>query len=107
MSVDVGEPSLDAVVPEGKRFVIEAKKMEDGGIEIVDREDVLHCLVTEFISSTMTYPGPDPCSREPCSEAVRIMVSALGALLEHGHAAEFSAPHHQGVLEQSPLLEIL
>ena len=36
MSVYVGESSLDAVVPEGERFVIEAKKMENGGVEIVD-----------------------------------------------------------------------
>ena len=106
MSVHVGESSLDAIVFEGEGFVIEAKEVEDGGIEVVDGKDVLHCLVTEFIGSAVAHPGLDACSREPGSEAVGVVVAPFRSLLKHGHAAEFSTPDHQGVLEEPALLEI-
>ena len=35
MTVDVGESAVDAVLAEGQAFVVDAQKMQDGGVEVV------------------------------------------------------------------------
>ncbi len=34
--MDVGEAAVDAVVPDGEPFVIDAQLMKEGGVDVVD-----------------------------------------------------------------------
>src|SRR5438445_4609193 len=53
----------------------------------------------------------DAATRQPNREGLRMMIAAqfapgVGIAFDHGRAAEFTAPKHESVLEQSPLLQI-
>jgi hypothetical protein len=45
LTLDVGEAALDAVVFEAELFEIQTKEVKDGGIEVVERVDVLDRLL--------------------------------------------------------------
>ncbi|MFM1944027.1 MAG: hypothetical protein RI897_3009 [Verrucomicrobiota bacterium] len=47
--MDVGEAAFDAVVIEAKSFVVESEEVEDGGMEVVDGDDVIGGFVAEVI----------------------------------------------------------
>ena len=53
-----------------------------------------------YDNMTETRPGDVVFSfKDTYIKAVGIVVAALGALLEHGHASEFGAPNHQVVFQ--------
>ncbi len=47
--MDVCEASFDAVVVEAESFVVESEEVEDGGVEVMDGDDVIGGLVAEVI----------------------------------------------------------
>ena len=57
VSLDVGQPPLDAVVVEGQLLVIEPKQVQDGRIEIVQRVDVLDRLLPELVCDAVADAG--------------------------------------------------
>ena len=102
----IRETALDPVVLEGQSFVVETEEMKDGGIEVVDGEDIFDGLASEFIGHAMAETAFHAGSGKPAREAVRIVVAALGTFLKHRHAAKFGAPDDKGFIEQTALLEI-
>ena len=88
MTVNVGETALDAVVVEGEALVVEAKEVEDRGVEIVRGEDVFASLEAKLIGGPVAYAALHARPGEPGGEAVGVVVAAVGAGLEHRHAAE-------------------
>ena len=63
-------------------------------------------LLAEFVGHAVADAGLHAGAGQPAGEAVGIVVAALGALLEHRHAAELGAPDDERVLEQAALLEV-
>ena len=106
MSVDIGEPPLEAVVEDAEVFVVKAEEVEHGGMEVVERVGVLNGVESEFIGGAMADTGLDAGSGQYGAETTGVVVAALGPFLEHRHAAEFGAPKDQSVLQQAALLEV-
>jgi hypothetical protein len=54
LALDVGEAAGDAVVFEGEAFVVETEEVEDGGVEVVERVDVLDRALAEVVGGSVT-----------------------------------------------------
>ena len=106
VAVDVGEASLEAVVIKGQPLVVEAKQVQDCGVQIVDGGDVLLRLPTKRIGSTVSITALDAGPGDPGGEAVGIVVAAAGSFLKSGHAAKLGAPDNQRILKQAALFQV-
>ena len=80
VAVDVGEASLETVVIKGQPLVVEAKKVQDRGVQIVDGGDVLLSLPAKQIRCTVCVTALDASTGKPSGEAVGIVVAAAGPL---------------------------
>ena len=79
VAVDVGEASLEAVVIKGQPLVVQAKQVQDRGVQIVDGGDVLLRLPAKQIRCTVCVTALDASAGKPSGEAVGIVVAAAGA----------------------------
>ena len=82
VAVDVGEASLEAVVIKGQPLVVEAKKVQDCGVQIVDGGDVLLSLPAKQIRCTVCVTALDASAGKPSGEAVGIVVGGRWPLFE-------------------------
>ena len=92
--MDVGEAAFDAVVVEAELFVVEPQEVEDGGVEVVDGDDVFGGSVAEVVGGAVGVGSLDPRAGQEGGEAGGVVVASAGAFLEGGHATEFGAPNH-------------
>jgi len=106
MSMDIGKPTLEAVMEDGEAFVIQPQEVEHGGVEVMERVDIFDGFESKFIGGAMADAGLDAGSGQYGGETTGVVVAALGPFLEHRHAAEFGAPKDQSVLQQAALLEV-
>ena len=102
---DVGEAEIAAGGVEREPTVIEAEQVENGGVEIVHVHGILDGGVAEFVGLAEGKPVAHAATGEPNSEALGIMVAAVGALGEWS-AAELTSPPNKRILEQPARLEI-
>ena len=103
MAFHIRQSPLHAVVLEGEALVVEAEEVEDGGVEVVERVDVLHRALAEVVGHAVADAGLHARAREPAGEAIGVVVAALRALLEEGHPAKLRAPDDERVLQQAAL----
>ena len=77
MPMHICEAALGSVVLKGQGFVVEAEEMKDGGVEVVDGENVFHGFASEFVGDTVAettfHAGPG----KPAGEAIGIVVATL------------------------------
>lgn len=85
---------------------VEAQLMEDRGMEIGDVMTVLHRVEPEFIGGAVGDASPDASAGQPDRKPIRMMIPTIAALRPR-RAPELGPPNHKGLLEQSPLLQIL
>src|SRR5437867_3226764 len=100
-AVYVGQPALDSVVIIAQALMVDAKQVQDGGVQVVNGRDVLHSLVAEVIGCAVTeslfYASP----RQPHGEAVWIVIAAIGPFLERRHAPKLRHPNNQRALQKA------
>src|SRR5690348_15126789 len=77
LAVYVGKATLAAVVVVGQLLVVETEKAEHGGVEVVDRRDVLLRFVAEGIGGAVARAGLHAGAGQPGGEAERIVVPAF------------------------------
>src|SRR5262245_21339842 len=91
--------------------VIDAQAVQDGRIEVVDRDRIAHDVVAEIIRLADGHATFDAASRQPKSEAARMMIAAIVVrselALRVDSTPEFPAPDDESVLEHTALLEVL
>src|SRR3954454_10375607 len=88
-------------------LMIDAEEVQEGGVEIVNGGDVLHGPVAEVVGGAVAEAAFHTRSGHPDGEAVRIMITTVGAFLKGGHAAKFGHPNDEGVLHQAARLHVL
>src|SRR5690349_16614779 len=67
---------------------------------------ILHNIEAELISLSNACAGFDSAACHPHGECVGVVISSVGAALDHWCAAEFAAPDDNGVFQQSALLQV-
>ncbi len=88
MSMNIGQAAIDSIVVIGKSLVIQAEKVEDGGMKVMRSGNVLDGFETEFVCTAVGYARLDARSRKPTRKAMRIVVAPVGAHLEHRHTSK-------------------
>ena len=78
--------------------VVNAQQMQDGGVQIMHVETVLHGPQAEFVRFADHLAAFHAAAGHPHGEAGGIMVATI-ALLAHGCAAEFTPPDHQRIIQ--------
>ena len=90
--------------------MIEAEEREDGCVQVVDMDFVLHGFRAEFVSGAVSLAALDATACDPCAHCAAVVVAARRvvaiAILCDG-AAEFAAPDDERLVKQPALLEIL
>ena len=81
--------------------MVDAEEVKNGGMQVIDANPVFHGLVPKFVTRTVVGPTLDTSSSHPHGEGIGIVVPALPALGVRG-SAEFTTPHHKGVVQHPP-----
>ena len=55
MTMNVGESEISSGIAVGELFMIEAEKMQDGGVQIMDVNFLLHGGETELIGGSISH----------------------------------------------------
>ena len=76
-----------------KAHVIEAHKVKDGCVKVMNVEFVFDGTKAEFIRCANGLAAFDASARHPHGEARGVVISAI-AFFAHGSPAEFAAPYY-------------
>src|SRR5688572_6429117 len=108
MPMHVGEAAIDAVMADAKPRVIDAKQMQDRGVDVVHlgRLSAVKRLVAKLVAGTIGNAAANPPAAQPVGETEGVVIATTTALRRR-HAAKFGRPQNQRVVEQAALLEIL
>ncbi len=80
--------------------VLQAEEPQDGGMEIMHVQTVLHRVQSEVVGGTDGLSTLNAAAGHPHRKAGGIVVSSV-ALFAHGGATELAAPNHEGFFEQA------
>ena len=90
--------------------MVEAEEVQQRGVEIVDVDGVAGDVPAEVVGGAVNVSGVDAAARHPDRETARMMVAPIvgrGQLpLRIIGPPEFTAPHHQRIIQQPALFEI-
>ena len=84
----------------GDLEVFQAEQPQDGGMQIMHVETVLHRVQPEVVGGTDGLSTLNAATGHPHREAGGIVISSV-ALFAHGGATELAAPDHEGFFEQA------
>ena len=62
---DIRQAEVAALVAEGEPLVVDAELVEHGGVQVVDGDAVLLCVVAEFVGGAVGGSGPDAAAGHP------------------------------------------
>ena len=111
MAMHIGETKTAALEAVGETLVIDAEKVHESGVEIVNVDRVLDDVVAVLVGLADRRAGFDAAAGEPHAEAAGMMIAtevvaaefALGVV----GATKFAAPDDKGVLQHAALFQIL
>lgn len=109
--VHIGQAEISALEAVDEPFVINAQTAEHRGVQIVNVHGFLGNIVTEVVRFTVRDSALHTAASHPDGEATWVMVATVVLTCQTALAincpAEFSAPNHEGIFEESPLFEVL
>src|SRR5262245_50794565 len=91
---------------EGQSLVVQPELMQQGGMQVVHVHGTHHGLRAEIIGLTQGESGFYPASRQPHSEAARVVIASGPVLFRVRRAAEFATPPNDGVVQQPSRFEV-
>ena len=97
LPVHIRQPEIAALEAVAEAGVIEAEQVQDGGVQVVDVDFVLGGVEAEFVGLADGDARFHAAAGQPHGEAVRMMVAAIVAALDHGRAPKLAAPNDQRV----------
>ena len=105
--MNVGQATIDAVMPDGQSCVVDAEQVQNGGVDIVDLcwTASVKRFVAPLIRLTVGHASLDATACEPIRKYIWIVVASL-ASLSAWHAAKFGGPQDYRLLQQAALLQV-
>ena len=97
----IGKAKVSPGVAECQFLVIEPKDVQHGGVQVVRVDFVIRCGVAVIVGFAVAEAAFHAATGQPYGKAVWVMIAAVLIALRGWRAAEFTAPKHQGVLEQA------
>ena len=110
--MNIGQAEWTTGVGEGEFFVVDAKLVQDGRLDVVHMNWIFDRSEPKFIRFSDRLTTADPTARHPHGKGLRVMVTAELSSegctgFDHGGSPEFSAPNNQRVFQHASLLQIL
>src|SRR5262245_38823899 len=105
IAVDVGEAEIASRVTIGEPLVVQAKQVENGGVEVVGMNEVFGDVVAVVVGLAIDNTAFHAAAGEPRTEHVRV-VAAAGWAVGVGRTAEFGGEDDQSVVEHAAGLEV-
>ena len=103
---NISQPIIPAAVAKRQCFVVQAERMQDGCMQVVDMNLVPHRVPAEIVCRAVDMSALDPAASQPHRESERVMLTAVCTFC-CGSASEFAAPDDQSLLQQAPAFQIL
>jgi hypothetical protein len=109
--MDVGEAKVAALETVGQAFVIKAKQVQEGRVQIVNIDWILLHIPAHLVGFANDLTTLDAAAGKPFGEGVGMMVSAgdgleIDAVFAEWRAPEFTAPDDDRVIEQPAGLQV-
>ena len=106
MSRHVCQPVVATLETVGQALVIDAEKVQNGGLEVVDVNRIDDGIEAEVVGGAVGDAGLDAAAGQEEGERERVMVAAKklaggGTAFAEGGAAELAAPDHQRLIEHA------
>src|SRR5262245_44995024 len=103
LAVYIRQSKISTAVPVGETGVIEAQKMQNGGVQVVRVNRIFHGLEAEVVGCPVSDTPFYPAACEQHEEAVAVVVAAVlhvdqAADLDHRCSAELAADEYDGCL---------
>src|SRR5437868_866960 len=113
--IDIGQPEVAPGVAIRQLLMVEAEKAQDGGVQVVDVDLVLHRLEAELVGAAIDLTALDAAAGQPRREAVMIVVAAIdlagvGARrgqFHRGGPAKLAATDDQRLVQHPALFQVL
>src|SRR5215471_17410675 len=101
-------PTLEAI---GKFRVIKAEQVKQCRVQVVNRDFVFDDVEAQVVGFAKSDTWLDAAPCQPNSERLRVMIASefatrIRIALDHWGTAELTSPEHQGIIQQSSLLEV-
>ena len=93
-------------MPIRQSIVVQAKLVQDRGVQIGHADAALDRLVTDVVGRAVHVPGLESAAGQEQAEGVAVVVAAA-AVLRDGQPAELAGPQHDRAVEQSAALQVL
>ena len=111
MTVNIGQSVMPTLEEVGELLVVDAKLVENGGMEIVDVDGVFGDVVAEFVSGTIGDARLDASASHPDRETSGVVIAAIvftgEFALAVGGSTKLPSPDHESVVQHTALFEIL
>src|SRR5579871_2348533 len=102
----IGQTEISALEPVRQSGVIEAEQVKDGRVQVVDVDLVRRRIETELIAGADGGASFGAAAGQPHGKAIRMVVPAIAAALNHRRPAELAAPDDERIVEQAALLQV-
>ena len=99
--MDIGEAEVSALETIGQTEMIKSQQMEQRRVQIMHMDRILGNIEAEVIGFAMDVTCFQATTGHPHGKGTAVVVATVVAALHHRRAAEFTAPEHQRVIEQS------
>ena len=107
---DPGDLFVQSAVGIDEAVVVDAQLMKNGGIEVADMDRVLGHAPAVVIGFPVGDASLDPAAGHPDGEGPSVVIPSRAAAVELAllidRASEFTPPDDEGLVEQSPFLEV-
>ncbi len=104
---DTREFDVESVDVVGELFVVRPKLMQNGCMQVVDRDFIHYGFQSEFIGFAMTDAALDTATCKPGCKRIGVVVApGFRSDLGDGQSAELAAAHDERFVKHSALLQI-
>jgi len=103
----IGKSEITPLKTVSQPLMVEAQKSQYRSVQIMDMHLVHRSVEAEVVRLPQSHAGTNPAAGHPHGETIRMMVTTVISALNHRRPAEFAAPDHQSVVQQTPGLEVL
>ena len=115
LAMDIRQSKLPPLILECQPFMIEAKLMQDGRIDVMDVNWGFNRRIPKLIRRPVAHASPYAATGKHHRVRLLVVITANVAVLlacpiaslSHGRATEFGAPDYESLVKQAPLLEVL
>ena len=63
--MNISEAKVPSLIAVGELLVIDSQQLQHGGVEVMDMDNVLDCMVTEVVSCTKGHSGTYSAAGQP------------------------------------------